>query len=205
MKAFKLFLLSFAVIGSSAVPAARAADVGGLFLEPGITYQGVSDADINYPAPFSGTDGDIKGLGLMARLGVHVGEILFVAADGRYSHLVLKGSSVDSSGSAYNYGLTAGAQMPVAGLRAWAGWILGGAVNPSATSGFDAKYKSGSGWRLGAGLHIVLVSVNLEYQQTTFDELEVESIGPFSAGTSFSGTELKDKAWILSVTFPMEL
>lgn len=174
-----------------------------LFLEPGLTFQAISDADISYPAPFAGADGEMKGIGLMGRIGARFADIFFLAADGRWANLNYQNSLLDSSGSSFNYGITGGMQMPIAGLRGWAGWIIGGNADPGTSAGFDGNYKSGSGWRLGAGFYILFVSLNLEYQEITYDSIEVESIGPFAPATNLSGVQLKDKAWVLSLSLPL--
>jgi hypothetical protein len=186
---------------------ANAEEAAGLFVEPGLTYEFSDTARANYPAPLGSSDGSLKGFGLMGRLGFHVNDIVFVAADGRYSRPKFKNDTAnyESDANAYNWGVTAGIQMPVAGLRIWGSWVAGGMVDPDAANGLDVKFSSGSGWRVGAGLHVVAVSVNFEYQNITYDNLEIQEVGPFNTSTSFSGTELVTKAYVVSLSFPVSL
>src|SRR6185312_10031759 len=96
----------------------------GLFVEPGLTYQSYSSS-ITYPAPFSNSTGSVYGPGLMARLGFHATDALFIAADARYSRPTFKDSTnnLNSTAAQYDIGPVIGVAMPVVGLRVWATWI----------------------------------------------------------------------------------
>ena len=210
MKLFTLLLLGCLSMGAVAAHAEGTDGTPGtspigIFVEPGITYE-FSNASINYPAPFNDHDGNIHGFGLMGRVGFHVLDIIWIAADGRYSRPTFRDSTsdVDSSANAYNWGATAGIQTPIAGLRVWAGWILGAGVDPDAVNNFDVKYSSGSGWRVGAGLYVLSVSVNFEYQHIGYSDVEVQQFGPFTPNTNFSGSELSNNSYVFSLSFPVE-
>lgn len=201
MKGFIILIIAFAV-----PTLGFAVDKGGFFLEPSLTYQR-GDGDVNYPDPIDDSDSDINGFGAGLRLGFHVYESFFIGADGRYSLLNFEDSSLDqdTDAKAFNYGPTVGFQMPtLLGLRVWGTYILGGELDPDKDEGVDAKFEDGSGWRLGAGVKLGIVSLNLEYQDMTFDETILEDAGVFS-GTSLNDVELDSKAWILSVSFPVSL
>jgi hypothetical protein len=205
----KLFAALFIALISAAPLAAHAEGEGsgpsliGMFVEPGITYE-FSDAKINFPG--GDHDGNVHGFGLMGRVGFHIMDIVFVAADGRYSRPTFRDSTgnVDSTANAYNWGAIAGVQTPLAGLRVWAGWILGGGIDPDSVNNFDVKYSSGSGWRVGAGLYIAAVSLNFEYQHIGYDNVEIQQIGAFTPGTNFTGTELTNNSYVFSLSFPVE-
>jgi len=215
MKLLTMLCLSFLTLGVTSVYADEAAPSNehsessnklGLFVEPGISYE-FSNSTINYPAPFNDHDGNVHGFGLLGRLGFHVADVIFIAADGRYSRPTFRDSTgnFDSTADAYNWGVTGGIQTPVAGLRLWASWILGAGIDPDSVNNFDVKYSSGSGWRVGAGFYIEALSLNFEYQHIGYDTVEVQQIGAFTPGTSFSGSELRNNSYIFSVSFPVAL
>lgn len=182
------------------------AETYGLFVEPALTYER-TDSDVNYPSPFANSSGDIEGFGVGARAGFHLGEIFFLGIDGRYSMLDFENSvnSYDADASAINWGPVVGVQMPFVGLRVWGSYIVGGELDPDASNGLDVKFSDLSGYRVGAGVRILMVSLNLEYQDLKYEDTEIEQWGPFTPGTSLSGTNLNTESWILSVSFPIEL
>jgi len=204
MKMIRVLILGAATLMWASLSMAE--DKGGLFVEPGVTYE-VGSADGNFPGT-NGTDTDADGLGVMARVGFHLNEAFFVGLDGRYSRLTVKDTNAplnyDATGSAWNWGPVVGFQMPHIGLRVWGDYIVDDTIDPEANNGFDVKYGSGNGYRIGAGFHIGVVSLNLEYQDVKLDKVTVQQIGPFAPGTDFGGVELKNKSWIASVSFPME-
>lgn len=178
----------------------------GLFVEPSITYE-TSDANTDYPAPADDSTGKADGLGFGARVGFHVADIFFLGIDGRYSMPKFEDDSVNYSANAvaYNWGPVIGVQMPVVGLRVWGGYIWDAEINPEADGGYDLKFSKGTGYRLGAGFHFVMVSLNLEYQDMKYDNAALEQAGPFTPGTSFEDVDYKNKSWIVSVSFPIAL
>ena len=187
------------------ISTANAISAGGLFVEPAVTYE-TGTTDVNYPSPLSNSSGEMKGLGLGARLGFHVSEVLFLGVDARYSKPDFKDSSVsyDSESSAYNWGPVIGMQMPIVGLRIWGSYILGGELDPEKSGSFDVKFTKGTGYRVGAGFRIAAVSLNLEYQQLNYDSATLQQLGPFSSTSEFDGVDLESQLWIASVSFPLE-
>lgn len=179
---------------------------GGLFLEPGITYE-AGNTTVAYPSPLSNSTGTSNGLGFLGRAGVHVADIVFVGLDGRYAMTTYKDSAFNSESSATstNWGPIVGVQMPIVGLRAWASYILGGALDPEKSNNVDVRFSGASGYRLGAGFKVLLVSVNLEYQKLDYGTTTLEQLGPFSAGTNFDSVKLSNSSVILSVSFPLAM
>ena len=181
------------------------AQTGGLYAEPGVTYEYL-DNSISWPAPFSSSTGTTRGLGLSARLGIHASEIIFVALDGRYSRPQFKDSStnVESSATSYNWGPVVGVQMPVVGLRVWGQYVMDGTLNPEASGNFDYLFNQATGYRIGAGFRVTLVSINLEYQDLKY-KTTVENAYGFNTNASFSSAGLTSKGWVLGVSFPLEM
>lgn len=186
--------------------ASAEAAIAGLFVEPAVTYE-AGDGSVDYPPPFSSSTGRIEGLGLGARIGFHLSDVFLLALDLRYSMPQFKDSSVnyDEKSISTNWGPVVGFQMPIVGLRVWGSYILGGELNPDASSNFDVKFKDATGYRVGAGFRIAIVSLNLEYQQLKYDKTTLEQTGPFTSGSAFDNVTLENKAWIGSVSFPLEL
>lgn len=185
---------------------ARAESSGGLFVEPGITYES-TDTDINWPAPFTNSTGSVKGYGLMARLGFHINEAFFIALDGRYAKPTFSDSSTNADVSADHstYGPVVGVQMPNFGLRVWGAYVLGGELNPGeASGGTDYKFEKANGYRVGAGFHLSFVSLNLEYQEIKYDTT-LQSQGGFPLNSQFDNSDLTSKGYVISLSFPAEL
>ena len=203
MKNFKTKIATIAVLvfGYST---SRAAD-GGLFVEPSITYEASSTAKVDWPSPLSSSAGSVLGLGIGARLGVHLADIFFVGADARYSQPKFKDSdnSFEADSASLNYGVVAGLQTPVAGLRVWGGYVLGGEIDPKEDNGFNFKFKEATGYRVGAGLYVAVVSVNLEYQSLKYNTAELQDAGAFTG--NLDNTTMTNDAYVLSVSFPIAL
>lgn len=176
----------------------------GLFIEPALTYER-SDSTVNYPAPFANSSGHVDGFGIGARLGFHLNEVFFLGVDGRYSMPKFKDSSYNAKAVATNWGPEAGIQMPNFGLRLWGTIILGGSLNPDSSGGFDLKFKDTSGYRVGAGFRVAIVSLNLEYQHLKYGQTVLEQMGPFATTTTFSNVTLENNSWVASVSFPLAL
>lgn len=180
--------------------------VGGLFLEPGLTYENGS-LNLRYPAPvLSDSNENIKGYGFGLRVGGHFADILFLAGDIRYSQPNYESSALNGSSSsqAVNYGVTLGLQTPILGLRVWNTFILDGKLDPGSISNVDVEYTGFNGYRIGGGLYIAFISLNLEYQEAKYKGTNVKNSGAFAAGAldNVNGTE---KSYILSVSFPIAL
>jgi len=178
---------------------------GGLFVEPFLTYA-QSDVTLSYPAPLSDSDESADGFGIGARLGFHVHQIVFVALDGRYSQPEYESGALggDSSSKAYNLGATLGMQTPFAGIRVWGTYIFTGALDPDEIEGFDAKFSEKNGYRVGAGIYIAMISVNLEYSKADYDKTELQSVGPFTPG-DVDSINASEESFILSVSFPIAI
>lgn len=183
---------------------AFAADKGGLFVEPMVTYEN-GDGKIDYPNPFGNSDSDIKGWGVGTRLGFHIMDSIFVGADGRWSKPTFKDSSLDTKADAeaWNWGPTVGFQTPTDfGLRVWGTYIVQGELNPEKDNGVDPKFTQGSGYRVGAGVKVWMASLNVEWQKLTYDRSQASTnIANFSTNNA----DLKTDSWIFSVSFPIGL
>jgi hypothetical protein len=131
---------------------------------------------------------------------------VFLAADARYSRPQFKDSSnnLDSQATAYNYGPVLGIQMPGVGLRLWGTYVMDGQLDPEESNQVDVKFNKPTGYRVGAGFHLGYVSLNLEYQDLKYDSTTLEKIGPFT-GSASDNIRLQDKAYVGSVSFPIDL
>lgn len=186
---------------------ARADDLSraGLFVEPILSYQ-TGTTTLDYPDPITeNSEEKVKGFGLGVRLGFHVYESIFLGIDGRYAFPRYESSALDDSAEAtsYNGGLTFGIQTPVAGLRVWGTYLFTGELDPKQIGEVDVKYKDLKGYRIGAGLYIGVVSLNLEYENSKYDSTEFEKLGPITGETSDITAD--NKNYILSVSFPISI
>lgn len=171
---------------------------GGFFFEPMVTWESGS-GDI------SNAEAETDGFGAGLRLGGHVNEWMFIAADGRYSFpsYDLAGFG-DVDAEAWNVGATLGFQMPwFVGLRAWGSWVFAGELDPDSQGLVDASFEGGTGWRVGAGFKLAFASLNVEYQDLTYDEVSSNS-GIF-AGSTIGGIEQDQQTWVWSVSFPFSM
>lgn len=202
----QLLLSTIAAVLIFTTLAAQAESSGGLFVEPGITYES-TDGSIDWPAPFTNSSGTTKGLGLFARLGFHINEAVFIALDARYAKPNFKDSStdVDVMADSTSYGPVLGIQMPNVGLRVWGAYVLGGELNPErASDGDDYKFEKANGYRVGAGFHLASLSFNLEYQEIKYDTT-VQSSAGFPVNSQFDNSDLTSKGYVISLSFPAEL
>ncbi|HRO68424.1 MAG TPA: hypothetical protein PL182_12715 [Pseudobdellovibrionaceae bacterium] len=187
---------------------AHAQKGGGLFVEPLLQYED-SKSEIKssqLPLVTDDSSGTLKGPGLGLRLGGHVADIVFIAADARYMKTDLNDSFYEkAAATGYNYGVTLGAQTPLFGIRVWGTAVLGGELDPEAgVSDLDLKFKDAKGHRVGAGIHFAAVAVNLEYQDLKYDKTEIQSWGSLTANNT-TDVDSTQKGLILSVGFPIEL
>jgi hypothetical protein len=89
-----------------------------------------------------------------------------------------------------------GLQLPTdLNIRVWYTYVMGGQLDPEKSDGFDVKYEDANGHRVGAGIAYKALSFNIEYQDITYDKTRLESVGPFSSGTSFSDVEKPHNLW----------
>ncbi len=181
---------------------------GGLFVEPMLIYS-KNEASIKtsqLPLLTGDSSGTINDAAIGARLGFHVADIFILAADGRYGKSRFQDSLYSTAdGSNYNYGVTAGVQTPLAGIQLFGTYILGGVFDPAAgANNIDMKFTDARGYRVGAGLHILAVSVNLDYQDLTYNNSTIESFGNFTVNQS-SKVDATQRGYAVSLGFPIEL
>jgi len=142
----------------------------------------------------------------MGRLGFHFNDMIFLAADGRYAQAKFKDSSnnLDSKATQYDIGPTVGIQMPIFGLRVWGTYIAASELDPKESNNIDLKFSSGKGYRVGGGIHLAFVSLNLEWQKLDYDKTTIERIGPFTPGST-TNIKYQGEGWIASVSFPISI
>lgn len=219
-----LTILSLFTVGSSALAQSATSDRNtsttstvterparapiGVFIEPLILGSVAATEIKTSQLPLIGDDtsGRLESAGLGLRAGGHLGEMIFLAADARYNRSRFMDSSYDKAdGAGYNYGGTLGVQAPFAGLRVWGTRVFGGEMDPTAgRNGFDVKFSNARGYRIGAGLRFAAVSVNLEHEDLTYGNTDIQSVGSIAADTSTS-VDFTQRGTILSLSFPVEL
>lgn len=91
------------------------------------------------------------------------------------------------------------------GLRVWGGYVMGGELDPEKDKNVDAKFKDAKGYRVGAGIKLGIASLNLEYQDLKYGTTEIEEAGVFTPGSNYNDVNLKNKSFILSVSFPIAI
>ena len=202
---FRKLIFTFLSVSAGFSSGAYAGEEFGLFVEPGVTYQ-TQSSTIRNPAPFNDSTAKVDGFGLMGRLGVHVNEVFFVAADARFALPNYRDTAVnyDTSAMEYDLGPSVGVQMPYAGLRVWGTYILTSQLDPKGTSNLDYKFNDGTGYRIGAGVRLSMVSLNLEYQRIKYASTTFENAA-FFTNKNTDAIKFDGEAWIASVSFPLEL
>jgi hypothetical protein len=181
-------LTIFTTFGVSQIAKAEGSRAG-LYVEPGITYES-GTTTTTYPTGESG--GTNRGFGLMGRVGFQLNDVLFLAADARYSKPHFHDGVIDADADAYQVGPVVGIQTPIAGLRVWAEYVAQAQLDPAGTNNFDAKFKNGTGFTVGAGFHVLAVSLNLEYQKLNYATTEFQSVGPFTNVGDSDSTKMKN-------------
>ncbi len=180
---------------------------GGFFVEPMLIYSKneTSIKTSQLPVINNDTSGTLNDAAIGARFGLHVGEIFILAADGRYGKSRFQDSFYSSAeASSYNYGLTAGIQTPVAGIQLFGTYIVGGAFDPAVgAQNIDMKFTDALGYRVGAGIHVLAVSVNLEYQDLVYNNSTVESFGDLAVNRA-STVDASQSGYSISLGFPVE-
>jgi hypothetical protein len=181
---------------------------GGLFLEP-MLLGSQEDSNIKtsqLPLVSDDTSGTSNGLGVGLRFGGHVNEVFLLGLDARYSQMEMKDSFYSKANTqVYNIAPVVGMQTPYFGVRLLAGYVVAGENNPDAgVQGLNLKFKEANGWRVGAGIFVAAVSVNLEYQDLTYNTTEIESIGALNVGNN-SNVDANNRGYTLSLSFPVEL
>ncbi len=118
------YILSVLIMAAGVLLSAES--LAGFYIEPGITYE-KGDNKLEWPSPLSDSTGTTKGLGVDVKLGFHVDDVFFVGGEAAYSKPRFEQSATDYAADATSilYGVVVGAQMPIVGLRIWAGYLLG--------------------------------------------------------------------------------
>ncbi|WP_413586098.1 outer membrane beta-barrel protein [Bdellovibrio sp. HCB274] len=167
----------------------------GFYLEPAIFYEsGKGNVDID------DSEATTKGLGLDLKLGMHfVDSMLFVGLDGSYSKPKFKhdNTGYDADATSLTYGAIIGVQTPLVGLRFWAGYVFGGTLDPEESGLFDVKFEEATGPKVGAGIKIFFVALNLEYMDLTYKK------GTGNWGSIPSLDDFNNKVTMFSVSVPM--
>lgn len=182
---------------------------GGFFIEP-LIFASQEDTSVKtsqLPVVNSDTSGEARGYGVGLRFGGHVYESVLLGVDARYSKLEMSDSTFynDVDADVYNVAPVVGVQTPWWGIRLMAGYVVAGESNPdSGSQGVDLKFKEAQGWRLGAGIHIAAVGVNIEYQDLKYNSTEIQSLGPVAVNDNTS-VDADTRGYSLSVSFPIEL
>lgn len=176
-------------------------DHGGFFFEPSVIYENLGHK-LKYNGPSESKE-QINGPGIGLRLGGHVHDVFFLAADARFSQPNYKSDELgdDSKADSYNLAATVGLQTPIAGLRVWGSYILAGELDPKAILGTDIKLTGMNGYRVGVGFYVAVVSINLEYQNANYNNLTVQNQGllPSPVITRSGNSD----GYIASVSFPI--
>lgn len=96
-------------------------------------------------------------------------------------------------------------QTPYYGVRLLAGYVIVGENDPNAGyRDLDLKFKEASGLRVGAGVFVSSVGINLEYQDISYNSTEIQSLGSYSLN-KVSAVDAKNRGYALSLSFPVEL
>jgi hypothetical protein len=178
--------------------------LAGFFFEPGIRYDNLS-GNLSLPAGLGTSKIDSEGIGANLKLGFHLLDVMFLAVEGTYSQMHLSEDGVvnySSDGNAHSYGPTLGFQTPWAGVRIWGTYLVNGEFDPASHRGVDLKFKDLNGYKVGAGMRFAHVGASVEYQDATYNEVEVQNAGILSGKT---GLDLKQKGWSAQVSFPISL
>lgn len=181
---------------------------GGLFLEPMIiaTQEDTSIKTSQLPLVTGDTTGKSNGYGVGLRFGGHINEMFLLGVDARYAKTTMDDSFYRKADSnAYDVAPMIGIQTPYYGVRLTAGYVVAGESDPDAGyQGLDLKFKEANGWRVGAGVFVASVSLNLEYQDLTYNSTEIQSFGSQVIKNSTS-VDANNRGYTLSLSFPVEL
>lgn len=201
-------LVTTFVMGLTFTSVSHAQDArGGFFFEPGISYE-FGDVKAKTSSLVGGipddSTGEANGFGALARVGFHINDTFFVAADGRYSFLKHELSLYDGESDAKSWMLSpvVGVQMPtLLGLRVWAGYVAAAELDPERAGDWDIKYEKGQGFLVGGGIRLGVVSLNLEYKNVQYDRMVLQA-NPTGFGNGDTDVEGEDRALMASVSFP---
>ncbi|MEK2689677.1 outer membrane beta-barrel protein [Bdellovibrio sp. GT3] len=167
----------------------------GFYLEPGLFYEsGDGKVDID------DSKATTKGLGVDLKLGMNfVDKMLFVGVDGSYSMPKFEHSNTgyDADATSMTYGAIIGVQTPLVGLRFWAGYVFGGTLDPEESGLFDVKFEEATGPKVGVGIKIFFVALNVEYMDLKYKK------GSGNWGSVPSLDDFNNKVTMVSLSVPM--
>jgi hypothetical protein len=189
----KLILMTGIILFSAHAKAA------GFYFEPAVFYES-GDSTIEWPSPLNESTGSTKGLGVDLKLGAHfAGGMFFVALDGTYSKPEFENSANNYKADATSstYGAILGVQTPLLGLRAWAGYVFGGTLDPEENNSIDVKFEEATGAKFGVGIKIFLVAINVEYMDLTYGKGTIEA-----ASVTGNLDDYKNKVTMVNVSIP---
>ena|SRR5665213_2934407 len=200
MNKLKCLFLTVVTLACTSAMAESDSNGTGLFLEPGISYQ-LSNSNSDYSGALRNSSASTKGFGVLARAGIHVYDRFFVAADARYAILNFTDNANNFSANASSWDIApvVGLQMADSGARIFVGYVLAGNLDPQSSNGIDPSYGNATGWRVGAGLKIQHISVNIEWQRLHYGTGKLSG-----SGQSVSGLNYNPEALVASVTFPID-
>lgn len=181
---------------------------GGFYIEPMLmlSQEDTTIKTSQLPLINEDTSGNSKGYGIGLRFGGHVSEIFLLGLDARYSKMQTDDTFYKKADSnVYNIAPMVGIQTPLFGIRLLASYVVAGENNPGVgLQGVDLKFKEAAGLRFGAGVYVAAISINLEYQDLTYNKTEIESIGSVAMNNSTS-IDANSRGYTMSVSFPIEL
>lgn len=174
----------------------------GLFIEPYATYE-QGKASFKSSSGIINFDGDMKGMGLGARVGGHFGDIVFLALDAQYSTPDFSSSNYSTKTKSLLAGVTLGAQTPVLGIRVWGSYLPLGTLDQDRSQGLQLKFSEPEMMKLGVGLRVAMFSVNLEHLSGKYKKSEVQNDA--SSFAAFTDADANRDSWLLGVSFPFSL
>ncbi|MBN8538099.1 MAG: hypothetical protein J0M15_13680 [Deltaproteobacteria bacterium] len=187
---------------------ARTLSRGGFYIEPMIltTQEETSIKTSQLPFITNDTTGTSRGYGVGLRFGGHFNEMVLLGIDARYSKIQANDSFYQQADSkAYDIAPMITIQTPYYGVRLLAGYVIVGENDPNAGyRDLDLKFKEASGLRVGAGVFVSSVGINLEYQDISYNSTEIQSLGSYSLN-KVSAVDAKNRGYALSLSFPVEL
>jgi hypothetical protein len=196
----KLYLFVL-VVTTACIPAMAESDSNGtgLFLEPGVSYS-VTNSNVDFPGA-TNSSASASGFGALLRAGVHVYDRFFVAADGRYSlpRFEDNAANISVSATAWDIAPVIGLQVPDSGPRLYVGYVVAGSLDPQSANDKDLSFTQAQGWRIGAGLMVKHVSVNIEWQRLHYGSNRLQS-----SSQTINGVSYNPEGLVASVTFPID-
>lgn len=170
------------------------------FVEPYATYE---QGKANFKSGIINFDGDMKGIGIGARVGGHVNDVLFLALDTQYAEPEFTSSLYNTKTKSLLAGLTVGAQTPYAGLRVWGSYLPVGTLDQARSNGLQMKFSEPEMIKLGVGLRVAAFSINLERLSGKYKKSEIQNDA--STFAAFDNADATRETYMLGVSFPFSL